>query len=333
VALAILAVAQSDKILLVGVAGVLVVSLLFAGRIFNCWLPGTSLGKQLAGTFCLDSLFAPVAAPCTDYLRRSYEKNMADSRNIFPLPALRGGVDLYSYEQTSLFANGLLYKPRPVIQSYSAYTPCLAEMNAAHLRGPQAAKHIAFAVETIDGRFPTLDDGLSWPELLTRYDLNGAVDLGENFVLLSRAAVPRKFQLTPLQNVFARFGQPISLPPMTNSLLWAKIEIKKSVTGGAVTMFYKPPSLRLTVRLKNRPPQNFRLIPGLAASGFLLSPLIADTKSFAALARANGQPGLAGLEVESITISADTESGSTVCYESPMAIRFYRLDFSMPALR
>ena len=29
-----------------------------------------------------------------------------------------------------------------------------------------------------------------------------------------------------------------------------------------------------------------------------------------------------------MTISARTQSGSTVCYRSPMQIRFYRLDFT-----
>ena len=64
----------------------------------------------------------------------------------------------------------------------------------------------------------------------------------------------------------------------------------------------------------------------MAGGGFLLSPLIADTRSFAALA-STGRQDLAGLEVVSMTISAGTESGSTRCYQSPMAVRFYRLDF------
>jgi hypothetical protein len=47
--------------------------------------------------------------------------------------------------------------------------------------------------------------------------------------------------------------------------------------------------------------------------------------SFASLVSNNGQARLANREVMSMTISAYTQSGSTVCYQSPMQIRFYRL--------
>jgi hypothetical protein len=65
----------------------------------------------------------------------------------------------------------------------------------------------------------------------------------------------------------------------------------------------------------------------MARGGFLLSPVIGDTRAFAALASADGQRDLVGREVMSMTLSADTRSRSTICYQSPMAVRFYRLDF------
>ena len=326
IALAGLAIAQSRGKLVVGIAAsLLALALIFTVTIFNFWLPGDGFGKQLAGTFSFDSLFAPVAAPVTGYLRGNYETSLADARKAFPLPPIAGGVDLYSYEQTIVFANGLRYAPRPILQSYSAYTPVLAELNAAHLRNIHAPENILFAVQTIDGRFPSLDDGLSWPELLTRYNLKGTLDKQGNFLLLARAPLPRKFELTPLKKLSARFGEPVELPLLTNGLIWAEIKIKKSLAGAIVSTFYKPSALWITVSLKNHTQKKFRFIPGLAAGGFLLSPLVADTKSFAALAGGSWPQVLAGLQVMSVAISANTESGSTAGYQSPMVIRFYEL--------
>jgi len=48
-------------------------------------------------------------------------------------------------------------------------------------------------------------------------------------------------------------------------------------------------------------------------------------KSFAALAGGSWPQVLAGLQVMSVAISANTESGSTAGYQSPMVIRFYEL--------
>jgi hypothetical protein len=304
----------------------LIASTLFASSVFNYWLPGNGLWKQLAGTFSIYNLFAPVAGPFTGYLRSDYEKNLASERKTHPLPPIEGDTDLYSYDQTVLFAHALPYQPRPIIQSYSAYTPELAAMNAAHLRTARAARNILFAVQPLDDRFPSLDDGLSWPELLTLYDLKGASDDKGTYLVLSRAAVAREFHLTPLQNTSARFGEPVTLPAATNGPVWVEIEIKKSLAGTAVSALYKPPELMLIVSLQDRTQRRFRLVPGVAGGGFLLSPLIADNRSFAALA-STGWQDLAGLEVVSMTISADTGSGSTPCYQSPMSVRFYHLDF------
>ena len=327
ISLVCLAVAWPGKKRAAGAASCLVIaSTLFASSVFNCWLPGDGLWKQLAGTFSIYNLLAPVAGPYTGYLRSNYEKNLASERKTHPLPPIEGDADLYSYDQTILFAHTLPYQPRPVIQSYSAYTPELAEMNAAHLRTARAASNILFAIQPIDDRFPSLDDGRSWPELLTLYDLKGASDDKRTFLLLSRAAAAREFHLTPLQNTSARFGEPVTLPAATNGPVWVEIEIKKSLAGTVVSTLYKPPGLMLTVSLQDHTQCRFRLVPGMAGSGFLLSPLIADTRSFAALA-STGRQDLAGLEVVSMTISAGTESGSTRCYQSPMAVRFYRLDF------
>ena len=138
--------------------------------------------------------------------------------------------------------------------------------------------------------------------------------------------MPREFRLTPLQNTSARFGEPVTLPAATNGPVWVEIEIKKSLAGTVVSTLYKPPVLMLTVSLQDHTQQRFRIVPGMAGGGFLLSPLIADNRSFAALA-STGRQDLAGLEVVSMTISAGTGSGSTRCYQSPMSVRFYRLDF------
>jgi hypothetical protein len=95
-----------------------------------------------------------------------------------------------------------------------------------------------------------------------------------------------------------------------------------------VSSLYKPPVLMLTVSLQDHSQRRFRIVPGMAGGGFLLSPLIADNRSFVELA-STGQQNLTGLEVVSMTISADTGSGATRCYQSSMPVRFYRLDFPL----
>lgn len=327
ISLASLVIAWPQRKTIAGAAlGLLVVALIFASVVFNGLLAESGLARQLAGTFNYYNLMAPVAAVSTSFLENNYENLQAAERKIVPLPDLEGGTDLYSYDQSVLFAHNLRYQPRPVIQSYSAYTPALAEINAAHLRTAQAAHNILFAIQPLDSHFPALDDGLSWPELLTRYDLKGLADDQGAFLLLTRSLVPRKFSLTPLAKTSVRFGESLALPDAGHGLVWVEIEIKKTLAGTVVNALYKPPVLRLSVKLRDHTQHSYRLVPGMAGGGFLLSPLVADNRAFAALASAGGRD-LANAAVESLVIFADTASGSTGCYQDPMAIQFYRLDF------
>jgi hypothetical protein len=303
------------------VAGILFVS----SFSFTSWFPNNGLLAQFVHTFSVRSILAPVKSLAdTGRLQRTYDQNLATIRKQFPLQPIEGDADIYPWNQMALFAGGLSYHPRPVFQSYSAYTPELAELNAAHLRSDHAAGNILFEIDPLNGRYPSLDDGLSWPELLTRYDI---ADTNGTFLLLKRAAAPREYHLTPVEEKTIHFGETFTLPATTNATLWAEMEINKSMLGTVAEALYKPALLRLMVSLRDGRQIYFRLVPGEARGGFILSPLISDKKSFVSLASTDGWSNLSGLEVTAITISAATKSGSTLCYQSPVKLRLYRLDY------
>ena len=144
----------------------------------------SGLFSVLAQQLRVQNLFAP-AKTFREFLEdrqnsfRAYNTYAAGFRaGTFPNLDIHdnGSADVYPLSHTLALPLGLTCRPRPIFQSYSVYTPRLAEMNAAHLRSDRAADHILFDLWTIDGRFPSQDDSLSWPELLTRYDITGAAD-------------------------------------------------------------------------------------------------------------------------------------------------------------
>ena len=324
IGLACLAVAATRKNrLLPGAVG------LFCASISLSWNisvgPKDGLLSEWVRTFSPYNLLSPIVSLTTHDLRNDYEKSLGQMREGIPLPPVRGGADVYSYFQNILFANGLEYQPRPVIQSYSAYTPGLAKMNADWLRSDRAATNVFFATRTIDGRYPSLDDGLSWPELLTRYDLKGLSDPAGTYLWLARSPTPRKYELHLLQETNVPLGTSF-LPPMTNGLVWAEIEVKKTLPGDMFSFFYKPTTLMVKVKLADQSEHDCRLVPGMASAGFLLSPYIDGNKSFAALAQGNGTM-LAPQAVVTVMIYDQAKPGTSLCYQSPAKIRFYRLEF------
>jgi hypothetical protein len=255
---------------------------------------------------------------------RSYEDYAAGLRTALPDLEISGSVDVYPLSQTVALPPGLTCRPRPIFQSYSAYTPKLAEMNAAYLRSNKAADHILFDVWTIDGRFAAQDDSLSWPELLTRYDIMG---MAGQYILMEKSVTPRQYDLTPIGETLASFDEAIEIPSMKDGPIWVRIDIRRSLWGNVVAMFYQPPRVSLILSNPSGGVYSSRLLPAEARAGFLLSPVVADRESFYALASTNWQHELANLEVASARITAEGGREVASHYQSPVQVRFYRLNF------
>ena len=290
-------------------------------------LPEVRLWVDFAWTLNIKNILAP-AKLLRDpaHLQKIYEKNLAEVRMKYPLPPIEGTVDVYPWNQAVVIAHGLQYDPRPLIWSYASYSPELAELDAAYLRSAHAPNCILFDINPINNDFPSLEDGLSWLELLTRYDFK---DVTGQFVILKRSPRPRECHLTPLANTPVRLGETVTVVTKDGPL-WVELEIDKTFLGAVVTTLYKPPALNLVVSLEDGRQLFFQLVPGMARSGFLLSPLIQDKASFVSLFSPGGWRNLTGLQIKSMAIVAATRSGSSPCYRSTLRLRLYRLD--MPDL-
>jgi hypothetical protein len=283
------------------------------------------LTGRILGTFGVNNLFAPAKMLLgRAHLNEAYEQYLADFRNECSLPPIQGTVDSYSVDQRYIVAMHWPYRPRPVIQSYSAYTPELAEMNAAHLRGDGAPENILFRITTVNGRFPPLDDGLSWPELFTRYDIQ---TVERTFVLMKRSAAPREFHLTPISDTTLHFGETLPVPPASRGPIWAQMEINPTLFGRIISTLYKPPAVSLKFALRDGLKLQRHLVPGMTRSGFVLSPLIARTVPFAMLASTRWQRDLADVEVVSLSVGAKDGSPLAAYYHDPIRVRLFSLDF------
>jgi hypothetical protein len=221
------------------------------------YLPGPSeIGRQFV------AMANPVAAK-----RKSdalYARDLESIRRRVPRPPVDGSVDVYGNWQSVAIAHGLDYQPRPVFQSYIAYDAALATMNAEHLRDdpPQS---ILFAINFTDHRYPALDDALSWPELLTRYE---PVAASRDFLAMRRTK-PRTLHVLRTRTFHGRLGEPMAIPPDTGPLVWAEIKVDTTILGKLLAFAYKVPELTIAVD-----DVDGRLIRRTAGAGFLLSPVV-----------------------------------------------------------
>lgn len=242
-----------------------------------------------------------IATPETLY--NNYTKNITLIKSKSNIPSLEGTTDIYSYNISSVISSDNRWSPRPIIQSYAAYTPSLAEWNLQHLNGKHAPDNILFSVQSIDGRLPALEDGLSWPTIITHYK---KIILKDNLLYMKKN-VPQK-HMEPVSNmafntIDGRFNQEIMLSDLKQPL-FVKINIKPTIFGKIVSLLYKMPQLFITLKLNDGNTKSFRLIPNMAKSGFILSPLIESTQDFASLA-SNSSNFIKNNQVKSIIIQTN----------------------------
>jgi hypothetical protein len=80
-----------------------------------------------------------------------------------------GTVDAISSSQSDLLSNHLTYRPRPVFQSYSAYTPGLLRLNGSAIASPEGPDFLVARLEPIDDHLPMLEDSAAWQQVFQHY--------------------------------------------------------------------------------------------------------------------------------------------------------------------
>jgi hypothetical protein len=191
----------------------------------------------------------------------------------------------------------------------------------------EAPGTLFFNVATIDERFPAMDDGLSWPDILTRYDLQAKEG---KFLVFKRAEAARSFSLVEKTRLEAAFGEWVELPEEARGgPVWAKVAVRPTGFNRVAAIFYKVPWVNMTVRTKSGEEKTYRLVTAIAANGFLLSPVVEDAAAFARLATKDWDAlGEAGVEAVRFSVN---DGDAMRYYEAQIGMELFGLDYPAQA--
>lgn len=246
-------------------------------------------------------------------------------------------ADVIPWEITPLLVNQLSYTPRPVPQSYSAYTTSLQAANRDFISDPdRAPEWMIVSVEDIDGRLPI---GLDSPALLALADRYVYSHRGSRGSLVFRqrhrrslasgsarrscrrlSAGPLQWQLSGRRR-HHWITQPLPMPPPGPGLVVLNTQMRDSRSRALQALLYRPfPVFIEYLSASGEVLHSYRLIPG-AGLERIVSPLITDTdallQALAPSARApEGQTPVHALRL------------STLGYGSPFSETSYSLSWA-----
>jgi hypothetical protein len=179
-------------------------------------------------------------------------------------------IDAYPSELSVVFANGLNWCPRPMPQSFTAYTPDLDELNASHYRAPDGPRWVLFEQTALDRQHPWLVDPLTFRELYNCYDVAAK---GPRYLLLQRRPERRGFDWEPIGSVRLRLGDRIAVPRDDSFVVAAALRFRLTQRGQWADRLWKvyPPSVRL--EFANGGEMTSHLTWRNAVNGFVVSEL------------------------------------------------------------
>jgi len=216
-----------------------------------------------------------------DWLLERYNDSVRYTALQHRLPALVGPTDIYPVDHAVVIANGLQWSPRPVFQSYAAYTPALAAANALSLQQEQSPQNILFAIAPLDDRYPALEEGPSWPALMTRYAATQRID---SYILLQKDLPPVRAPEfgTLLIDTPLDLGDRLALPSEPR-MLWAEVDWQPTLLGKLAVALFKLPTPRMTVELPDGSSRDYRFLPSVSSAGFVVSPQVERVDDFLAM--------------------------------------------------
>lgn len=233
-------------------------------------------------------------------IEEAFKQALHSLGQLTPLPKLSGTSDIYPFDQTYLIASGNIWNPRPIFQSYHAYTEQLAGANKAFIESKDAPDNVFLRIESIDGRFPAGDDSLSWPTLLTKYHPDSFA--GHYLILKKNLASSPSSTNSNVSRGTHQLSDWVELPNLDQSI-WASIDIQQSWIGKIKNLLFKSSPLGISVRLEDGSVKQFRLVAGNFKSPVLLTPLIENSQEFNLLYK--DMKSLNGKHIKAISIWVD----------------------------
>lgn len=212
---------------------------------------------------------------CFEALQANHSRKFEPDLPIARVVVGKAPVDVVNYTQLAALVNNMNYRPRPVIQGYTAYTPYLQDLSLAYYKSEKRPQYLLFKMETIDNRFPALDDATILPYILNYYKLtakDGAKD-GGFLVLKALPEASKNIGLALAHEHTVAFGESLDMSVYNDKLYIMRVEVGSTILGKMIKFLFQAPVLTMNVQ-NNGKTTKYRFIPAMAERGFVISPLL-----------------------------------------------------------
>lgn len=183
-------------------------------------------------------------------------------------------VDIIPHNVNLIYFNHLNYNPRPVFQSYAAYSENLINLNRLKYESENAPDFVIFSNEILDNRYALFDDAGAKIALLENYAVSTSFNFnGNTYLLFERNPTEKQLRLGEPEFEMINFYQNYELKDLSKSY-FIKIKIDYSLPGSILKIIYQPLSLKLIFNLDDGTSRELRAVNAILKGGVIVNPFV-----------------------------------------------------------
>lgn len=191
----------------------------------------------------------------------------------------QSSVDAYPWYSQLLLENKLNFTPRPVFQSYAAYTAKLAELNFNHYSSESAPKYVIYDYLSIDNRYPLFDEPKLNLLLSKNYTCKDTFVLNDRKYLVLERYSTKKIKFIQTSEYAMNIHS--ELIPKENT--YYKVSIYRNLMGNIVSLATHAPVVNLEIKCTDGTVRSYRTSKSLLESGIFSTYLVEDINDFSNL--------------------------------------------------
>ena len=178
--------------------------------------------------------------------------------------------DGFPWDLTPVAANGLAWRPQPLLQLYAAFTPRLDRASADHFAGPLAPDRLLLHLRPIDDRGYLWDAPLTWRAVLAAYRRLDTPALPGLAVLERRGAVLR-WQLAETGRASLTADRWYEVPAVpAGEWPFVALDLVPTPRGRLQATLFRLPPVWLEVELADGERRRLRVVPATAEAGLAM---------------------------------------------------------------
>ncbi len=194
-------------------------------------------------------------------------------------------VDVYPWDYTIIPANGFNFQPRPILQSYAAYTSWLDLQDANHFKSDQAPTYLIWdlnkittgldigTMSSLDYRHLLNDEPQTMLTLLQHYELWYQ---DKNYLVYKQRKYPLQTTSSIIRTNQTTWGEWVKSPSNMAGLLRAKLSFDKALVQRMKSFFYKDEQFFIYLKFADHSIQKYRIVPKNAVDGLWINPFVID---------------------------------------------------------